>query len=173
MAWADDVRLGNESADAALMRRVKMHEFVAAGGVQLGVDAVTKKMVYSGPVDWTQEEYTVCPWHGDPCTAWDEIKAGRGYGASDGPTLRELRAMTDEERREAADSETVEKIRAGAGVSRAEARDAIREAREQMVANGQAVADSIKNAQEEFKQNLTGDLNPERIEVDGDEGVSG
>jgi hypothetical protein len=102
--WPDSQTFPGESKDNALRRRVKMHEFLATGGVQLGIDPATKRMTYSGPVDpATTPE---CPWHPDypgvaPCAAWEEIKAGRGSGEVVSPTLAELRDRTPEELRDA------------------------------------------------------------------------
>lgn len=65
-----------ETEDQAMVRRIKMHEFLMTGGVQVGRDK-DGQMTYSGPI--TAAGYPVCPWHGEDCLAWDEIVAGRGY----------------------------------------------------------------------------------------------
>lgn len=64
----------------ALHRRVKMHEFLIPGGIQLGV--TDGKMQYSDPI--IVDEWAFCPWHDsedtepdDICQAWAEIRAGR------------------------------------------------------------------------------------------------
>ncbi len=102
--WPDGQTFPGESKEHALARRVKMHEFLATGGVQIGTDPVTKRAVYTGPVD--PASTPECPWHPDypgitPCSAWEEIKAGRGSGEVVSPTLAELRSRTPEELRDA------------------------------------------------------------------------
>lgn len=102
--WPDGRTFPGEPKEHALARRVKMHEFLATGGVQIGTDPVTKRAVYTGPVD--PANTPECPWHPDspgvaPCSAWEEIKAGRGSGEVVSPTLAELRGRTTEELRDA------------------------------------------------------------------------
>ena len=82
-----------ETEDAAILRRVRMHEFLMTGGTQLGV--VDGKMTYSDPIDAATTP--VCPWHDEDCIAWAEIQAGRTKAYADGPTLAELREITPEE----------------------------------------------------------------------------
>lgn len=88
-AWADTARLPNEDDADAMLRRVKMHEYLMTGGVQLGLDKVTSKMLYSDPIETTdlwKAENADCPYHpGQDCTAWANIVAGNGYW-----TAREL-----------------------------------------------------------------------------------
>jgi len=102
--WPDNQTFPGETKENALRRRVKMHEFLMTGGVQIGFDPATKRALYSGPVDpATTPE---CPWHPNhpglaPCSAWEEIKAGRGSGEVVSPTLAELRNRTPEELRDA------------------------------------------------------------------------
>jgi hypothetical protein len=80
----------------ALKRRVKFHEFLMAGGIQIGYSA-DGIMIYSGAVSPATHES--CPWHGDDCNAWDEITEGRGYGPdSTSLNVLELRDMTEDER---------------------------------------------------------------------------
>jgi hypothetical protein len=99
--WADTARFDGETEEKALRRRVRMHEFLMTGGIQL-----TSKptVTYSEPIDplTVAEEYPDCPWHGvDPdgtkCSAWEEIVAGRGTGEVVSPTLPELRGKTYDE----------------------------------------------------------------------------
>ena len=79
------------------MRGVKMHEFLAAGGIQTGY--VAGKMTYSKPID--PAVTPVCPWHETTdCEAWTEIREGRGTGSAVGPhglTLPEIRERTPEQ----------------------------------------------------------------------------
>jgi hypothetical protein len=82
-----------ETEAAAIRRRVKMHEFLMTGGTQLGV--VDGKMTYSDPIDAATTP--VCPWHDEDCIAWAEIQAGRTTPYTDGPTLAELRDLTNED----------------------------------------------------------------------------
>lgn len=88
-AWADTARLPNEDDADAMLRRVKMHEYLMTGGVQLGLDKVTSKMIYSDPIETTdlwKPEHTDCPYHpGQDCTAWELIRSGNGFW-----TAREL-----------------------------------------------------------------------------------
>lgn len=102
--WPDNQTFPGETKEKALARRVKMHEFLMTGGVQIGTDPVTKRAVYTGPVN--PANTPECPWHPDypgvaPCSAWEEIKAGRGSGEVVSPTLAELRSRTPEELRDA------------------------------------------------------------------------
>jgi hypothetical protein len=99
--WADSARFKGEDETKALKRRVRMHEFLMTGGIQL-----TQKptVTYSEAIDpaTVAEEFPDCPWHGvDPdgtkCSAWEEIIAGRGTGEVISPTLTELRGRTYDE----------------------------------------------------------------------------
>lgn len=91
-AWITP-RDGETEADS-LTRRVKMHEFLLTGGVQIGYNS-------SGIMEYTSEidpvEYgPACPWHGEGCSAWEVIFKGDSDGAGrvgpQGLTLAELRA---------------------------------------------------------------------------------
>jgi len=65
-----------ETVEMALLRRVKMHEFLMTGGVQTSY--VDGRMTYSGPV--IVAATPTCPWHIDTdCEAWIEIREGRGH----------------------------------------------------------------------------------------------
>lgn len=104
--WPDGQTGPGETPDRALLRRVKMHEFLMSGGVQISTNPVT----YSEPLDPAFPETlpSECPWHPDypnlaPCTAWEEIKAGRGSGEQPKERLAELRGRTPEELSEARD----------------------------------------------------------------------
>lgn len=111
-AWVDAQLSPSDRGDAsrALARRVKMHEFIMTGGVIIsdGTKNGTGITTYGPPVDPTTNPE--CPWHGEGCSAWREIAEGRGYGAFDGPTLRELRDRTPEEIEEARKADEVERI---------------------------------------------------------------
>lgn len=81
--WPDNLVGPGETPETALLRRVKMHEFLMTGGIQIGTDKQTGRAVYSGPVD--PSVTTECPWHPEisgtqSCAAWTEIVAGRGSG---------------------------------------------------------------------------------------------
>lgn len=69
-----------ETPEMALLRRIKMHEFLMSGGVQTSY--VDGHMTYSGPIIIAATP--VCPWHlvmedGEECEAWVEIREGRGH----------------------------------------------------------------------------------------------
>ena len=88
MPWPDDNTLPGETLEAALRRRVMMHEFLAPGGVRQ-VDKSTGAVTYSAPVDPATTPQ--CPWHEGDCTAWREIVEGRGTGTVFSPTIVERR----------------------------------------------------------------------------------
>lgn len=89
MAWPDGNTLPGETPEAALRRRVAMHEFLAPGGVRT-VDKGTKAVTYSTPVDPTTTPQ--CPWHDGDCAAWRELVEGRGTGRIFSPSIVERRA---------------------------------------------------------------------------------
>lgn len=114
--WADDATHAGESVEAALVRRVKMHHFLAQGGVVVGIDAETKRGVYTSPIDIIKT--AECPWHPrpsgtstvQPCSAWvklrqaladpenpEMVKFLTATVPKPQPTLAELRDMTVEE----------------------------------------------------------------------------
>lgn len=116
-AWVDAQRQpgdqpGEVGAASALLRRVKMHLFVASGGVV--IDTTSGITTYGQPVNpVTNPE---CPWHGEGCSAWEAIKAtpadkleAEGFTIN-GPTLRELRERTPEEIAEAKKMDEIERI---------------------------------------------------------------
>lgn len=82
---------------------VKMHEFLASGGVFNGVDPATKTVIWTDPVDLndaTKPLPDLCPWHGDGgyCGGWEMIKRGvRSGEPAPSPTLSELREKSEEE----------------------------------------------------------------------------
>ena len=82
---------------------VKMHEFLASGGVFNGVDPATKTVIWTDPVDLndaTKPLPDLCPWHGDGgyCGGWELIKRGvRSGEPAPSPTLSELREKSEEE----------------------------------------------------------------------------
>lgn len=129
--WADRQTQAGEKGDLAraLIRRIKMHEFVASGGLvtssakdgivtygpPVDFDAIRKQVatIRANPHDNMDDEIAealACPWHGEGCQPWFEIIEGRGYGAVDGPTLRELRERTPDEIEEARKADAVERI---------------------------------------------------------------
>jgi len=65
-----------ETVDQALLRKVKMHEFLMTGGVKTGINEYGM-VVYSDPI--TVMTSPICPWHDKDCPAWDEIVDGRGH----------------------------------------------------------------------------------------------
>lgn len=69
-------KLPNETDAQALVRRVKMHEFLMTGGVSLGYDK-DGTLQYSAPI--VVADTPVCPWHEEDCVAWEELKAGRSF----------------------------------------------------------------------------------------------
>ena len=83
-----------ETEQSALNRRVKMHEFLMTGGIQIGYNA-DKIMEYTAPIDDPVAYGPACPWHGEGCSAWTEIFAGNNDGTGtvgpQGLTLFELR----------------------------------------------------------------------------------
>ena len=88
------------------MNSVKMHEFLASGGVFNGVDPATKTVIWTDPValdDATKPLPELCPWHGDMvpggfCSGWEMIKRGvRSGEPAPSPTLSELREKSEEE----------------------------------------------------------------------------
>jgi hypothetical protein len=143
--WIDNTLIPGDkgSFDKALARRIKMHEFLATGGVVIEIaGGIT---TYGPAIDITDlaAEYALlnyddeadkitarhlvtCPWHGYPCSAWFEIIEGRGYGATDGPTLRELRERTPDEIKESIKSDEIERLlNQHPGMSRDSARRAV------------------------------------------------
>lgn len=64
-----------ETEASALLRKIKMHEFLMTGGVMLGYEKGV--MRYGPPI--TVATDPVCPFHGEDCPAWEEIVAGRGH----------------------------------------------------------------------------------------------
>lgn len=96
--YPDDLAFTNESPEAALRRRVRMHEFLATGGIQVGIDKKSGRTMWSRPID--PMVVKLCPWHPAPCSAWEEIRAGRGSGEVPSPTLPELREQSRAELRD-------------------------------------------------------------------------
>jgi hypothetical protein len=81
----------DEDETKALARRIKMHEFLIPGGVQLGYDS-DLKMQYSEAIEVS--ETPDCPWHGADCLAWIEIREGRGSGQPEAAiTIRDYRSV--------------------------------------------------------------------------------
>lgn len=70
------VLLPGETAADAILRRIKMHEFLMSGGVYQGLDA-RGCATYGPPLK--AEEHPICPFHNRECDAWEEIRAGRGH----------------------------------------------------------------------------------------------
>lgn len=95
MTWPDGNTLPGETPEAALRRRVAMHEFLAPGGVRT-VDKSTKAVTYSAPVDPTTTPQ--CPWHDGDCAAWRELVEGRGTGRTFSPSILERRERAPERR---------------------------------------------------------------------------
>lgn len=87
MAAPELVLLPGEDEAAAILRRVKMHEFLMTGGIIEGVDKYGKS-IYSPPIN--HKETPDCPWHGMPCIAWTEITEGRGYWTKMEDDLQQL-----------------------------------------------------------------------------------
>lgn len=90
----------------SMSNTVKMHEFLASGGVFNGVDPATKTVIWTDPVDLndaTKPLPDLCPWHGDMvpggfCSGWEMIKRGvRSGEPAPSPTLSELREKSEEE----------------------------------------------------------------------------
>ncbi len=83
-----------ETEQSALKRRVKMHEFLMTGGIQIGLNSA-QIMEYTGPIDDPVAYGPACPWHGEGCSAWAVIFAGDNDGTGtrneSGFTLAELR----------------------------------------------------------------------------------
>ena len=85
--------LPGETLERALLRRVKMHEFLIPGGV-MQVDTKTGEVTYSDEVEVATTP--VCPWHDADCPAWAELRAGRGTGTTFSPTIVERRESYDQ-----------------------------------------------------------------------------
>lgn len=90
----------------SMSNTVKMHEFLASGGVFNGVDPATKTVIWTDPVDLddaTKPLPELCPWHGDMvpggfCSGWELVKRGvRSGEPAPSPTLSELREKSEEE----------------------------------------------------------------------------
>ncbi len=87
----------------SMSNTVKMHEFLASGGVFNGVDPATKTVIWTDPVDLNEPLPDLCPWHGDMvpggfCSGWEMIKRGvRSGEPAPSPTLSELREKSEEE----------------------------------------------------------------------------
>lgn len=87
----------------SMSNTVKMHEFLASGGVFNGVDPATKTVIWTDPVDLNEPLPDLCPWHGDMvpggyCGGWELIKRGvRSGEPAPSPTLSELREKSEEE----------------------------------------------------------------------------
>lgn len=87
----------------SMSNTVKMHEFLASGGVFNGVDPATKTVIWTNPVDLDEPLPELCPWHGDMvpggyCGGWELIKRGvRSGEPAPSPTLSELREKSEEE----------------------------------------------------------------------------
>ena len=83
-----------ETEESALKRRVKMHEFLMTGGIQIGLNS-SGVMEYTAAIDDPVAYGPACPWHGEGCSAWAVIFAGDNDGKGernvDGFTLAELR----------------------------------------------------------------------------------
>ncbi len=97
MPWPDQQLGPGETAETALLRRVKFHEFMMTGGQPNGFK--NGKLTYSDPVDPSVTPN--CPWHnadglGEPCTAWAEVVAGRVTGYKPEPTLKERQENWDQ-----------------------------------------------------------------------------
>jgi len=149
---------GETEADA-LRRRVKMHEYLMVGGVQLGVEAETGRMLYSPQIDTTS--HPECPWHGEGCVAWVEIAEGRGYmivpedTRANGETLRETRERQERER----DIQDARKL--AGGLQHHSQEPSSRQHRRTRI------EDARDTAEREFSS-LSGEI-PDEIEIDGAE----
>lgn len=79
------------------MNQIKLHEFLASGGVLSGIDAATKVPTWTEPVDLsTGTVPDECPWHpvaalGGLCQGWELIKLGHRTGNALTNELQELR----------------------------------------------------------------------------------
>ena len=68
-----------ETEESALKRRVKMHEFLMTGGIQIGLNS-SGVMEYTAAIDDPVAYGPACPWHGEGCSAWAVIFAGDNDG---------------------------------------------------------------------------------------------
>lgn len=99
-----------ETPDKALARRVKMHEFLIPGGVQLGYND-DLKMQYSDAID--VDATPACPWHGEDCPAWDVIRSvGVTPRDEHAATIRDFRLVQAREIERVATGEGVERFKA-------------------------------------------------------------
>lgn len=86
------ITLPGETQTDAVLRRVKMHEFLMTGGVPLTYNG-KGQMIYGDPV--TAASHPVCPWHDRNCEAWTEIVEGRGFWTAMEAQLADLQAELD------------------------------------------------------------------------------
>lgn len=175
----------NETTDQALLRKVKMHEFLMTGGVPIKTNLPEHhgRVVYSPPV--TAITHPVCPWHGDHCPPWDEIVAGRGYWTRMEHELEGLRNDTT-------DNEAEDEIDGLVAALELRPRDALA-LRERTPKQIEAESEPKKTKKKsvgnpwdrktEIIENLTdsrdsaivafGETVPDTIEIDGEEGEEG
>lgn len=98
-AFSDEVRLPGEDAVMAMLRRVKMHEYMMTGGVSLGANKSTGIVSYSVPITTDlMHNYAECPFchaHAE-CAAWEMILDGEGYWTAMDIRLKEIAEQLQE-----------------------------------------------------------------------------
>lgn len=86
------VLLPGENQDQAALRRIKMHEFLMTGGIEIRREKGT--VTYSESLTVLDAlEIDACPWHGADCEPWEAIKAGNGHWTKLESELEELTAV--------------------------------------------------------------------------------
>ena len=157
----------------SMSNTVKMHEFLASGGVFNGVDPATKTVIWTDPVDLDDALPELCPWHGDMvpggyCGGWEMIKRGvRSGEPAPSPTLSELREKSEEELIDIATHANIAMAQKMPVVVMTQA-DLLAQQQRQPVTRNNVTVRNIMNQEKAF-MNITDEI-PDEITFGEDEG---